>query len=518
MASPTVNSGKDQDLSFDDVKLDDLTLDDDALFADLDNEVRLEGAAGDDGLSLDLNDEDFKLDFDVEAVGAPAKGAGAKSTPGKSAPATPAPTQAASAKSAPPKAGAGKGAAPADELNLEKAELGSLDDLDLDIPDASAGIGDAGLGDFNLDLDASSGEGKGSGGDLDLDLTGAGGEGQGEGDVLDLNIGAEEDAAGGAGAELSGGDDLDLTLDMGPSESAAGQAAAGTPGAGGMDTIELDLGTEQINLEEETAGTIGGGTAAEEAGAEIDLGFDAMAPQQPSPKGAEQLEEIALSEERSGGGAEAVLDTEELPAADLGVEATPQEFQAAPDVDLDAVDLTLDMPVAKSRGDGQAPMAPPEPAAATIATPRSGRLFSGMGTGGREDVVELNLSDLESQPMESAEQTMPGEMAQRKMPAGTTAERVPAAMPKGEAGMAAAVSALAGSVLLSIPHQVQVRMGSVSMQGQDILSLDYGSVVPLNRSVGEPVDLTLNGKTIAQGEIVVINGRNLGVRIVALGG
>jgi flagellar motor switch/type III secretory pathway protein FliN len=48
------------------------------------------------------------------------------------------------------------------------------------------------------------------------------------------------------------------------------------------------------------------------------------------------------------------------------------------------------------------------------------------------------------------------------------------------------------------------------------LNLSHGSVVPLNRAAGEPVDLTLDGKTIAQGEIVVINGRNLGVRIVSV--
>jgi flagellar motor switch protein FliN/FliY len=59
-------------------------------------------------------------------------------------------------------------------------------------------------------------------------------------------------------------------------------------------------------------------------------------------------------------------------------------------------------------------------------------------------------------------------------------------------------------------------MGSVSLRGQDILDLNYGSVVPLDRSVGEPVDLVLEGRAIAQGEIVLINGKNLGVRIVAV--
>ena len=71
-------------------------------------------------------------------------------------------------------------------------------------------------------------------------------------------------------------------------------------------------------------------------------------------------------------------------------------------------------------------------------------------------------------------------------------------------------------ILLSIPHRVNVEMGSVAMNGKDILELDYGSVVPLDRGVGEPVSLVLEGKAIAQGEIVLINGKSLGVRIVAV--
>jgi flagellar motor switch protein FliN/FliY len=59
-------------------------------------------------------------------------------------------------------------------------------------------------------------------------------------------------------------------------------------------------------------------------------------------------------------------------------------------------------------------------------------------------------------------------------------------------------------------------MGSVSLVGKDIRGLAYGSVVQLNRTVGEPVDLLLDGRSIAQGEIVLINGKNLGVRILAL--
>jgi flagellar motor switch protein FliN/FliY len=59
-------------------------------------------------------------------------------------------------------------------------------------------------------------------------------------------------------------------------------------------------------------------------------------------------------------------------------------------------------------------------------------------------------------------------------------------------------------------------MGSVTLNGQDLMRLAYGSVVQLNQTVGDPVELVLEGRTIARGEVVLINGRNLGVRIVSL--
>ena len=81
---------------------------------------------------------------------------------------------------------------------------------------------------------------------------------------------------------------------------------------------------------------------------------------------------------------------------------------------------------------------------------------------------------------------------------------------------AAPATAISKEILLSISHQVSVELGSVTLNGKELVDLTYGSVIPLERVVGEPVDLVLENKTIAQGEVVLINGKNLGVRIVAL--
>jgi len=59
---------------------------------------------------------------------------------------------------------------------------------------------------------------------------------------------------------------------------------------------------------------------------------------------------------------------------------------------------------------------------------------------------------------------------------------------------------------------VKVRFGGRHMLLKDILDLCAGSVVELDQEIQEPVDLILDGKLIARGEVVVVDG-NYGLRI-----
>lgn len=68
-------------------------------------------------------------------------------------------------------------------------------------------------------------------------------------------------------------------------------------------------------------------------------------------------------------------------------------------------------------------------------------------------------------------------------------------------------------MLLDVALKVEVVLGRARMPIHDILSLGQGSVVELDRLVGEPLEVTANGKLIARGEAVVVNDR-LGVRII----
>lgn len=67
-------------------------------------------------------------------------------------------------------------------------------------------------------------------------------------------------------------------------------------------------------------------------------------------------------------------------------------------------------------------------------------------------------------------------------------------------------------LLLDVPMQMTVELGRTSMFVKDILDLGTGSIIELDKLAGEPVDLLVNGKLVARGEVVVID-ENFGVRV-----
>ncbi len=59
--------------------------------------------------------------------------------------------------------------------------------------------------------------------------------------------------------------------------------------------------------------------------------------------------------------------------------------------------------------------------------------------------------------------------------------------------------------ILGIPVSVQVMLGGATMPLAELMKLGRGAVVPLDRRVGQPVDVVVNGHTVARGEMVVID-------------
>ena len=62
--------------------------------------------------------------------------------------------------------------------------------------------------------------------------------------------------------------------------------------------------------------------------------------------------------------------------------------------------------------------------------------------------------------------------------------------------------------VMQIPVSVKVVLGSATMPVASVLKLGRGAVVPLDRKVGEPVDVVVNGRIIARGEVVVLDEDN----------
>jgi flagellar motor switch protein FliN/FliY len=66
--------------------------------------------------------------------------------------------------------------------------------------------------------------------------------------------------------------------------------------------------------------------------------------------------------------------------------------------------------------------------------------------------------------------------------------------------------------LNDVPVELAVEIGRTHMTIREALALGPGSIVTLNRLAGEPVDLLVNGKPIARGEVVVID-EEFGLRV-----
>ena len=83
-------------------------------------------------------------------------------------------------------------------------------------------------------------------------------------------------------------------------------------------------------------------------------------------------------------------------------------------------------------------------------------------------------------------------------------------VPKG-----AAVTGLEGpnlDVILDIPVSISMEVGSTDINIRNLLQLNQGSVIELDRLAGEPLDVLVNGTLIAHGEVVVVNEK-FGIRL-----
>ena len=68
---------------------------------------------------------------------------------------------------------------------------------------------------------------------------------------------------------------------------------------------------------------------------------------------------------------------------------------------------------------------------------------------------------------------------------------------------------------MDVPLQVTVELGRTNRLIKDILEFSTGTIIELDKLAGEPVDILVNGKVVAKGEVVVID-ESFGVRVTEI--
>ncbi|HOW64050.1 MAG TPA: flagellar motor switch protein FliN [Candidatus Paceibacterota bacterium] len=70
-------------------------------------------------------------------------------------------------------------------------------------------------------------------------------------------------------------------------------------------------------------------------------------------------------------------------------------------------------------------------------------------------------------------------------------------------------------ILLDVPVKISVELGSCQLSMREVLQLNVGSVVQLDKVADAPVDLYVNQKMVARGEVVVVEDQ-FGIKITEL--
>ncbi len=78
-----------------------------------------------------------------------------------------------------------------------------------------------------------------------------------------------------------------------------------------------------------------------------------------------------------------------------------------------------------------------------------------------------------------------------------------------------AVDASNLEVLMNVPLHVRAELGKCRMSVAEVLKLGTGSIIELDRLAGGPVDLLVNDKLVARGEVIAVD-ENFGVRVTEL--
>ncbi len=112
----------------------------------------------------------------------------------------------------------------------------------------------------------------------------------------------------------------------------------------------------------------------------------------------------------------------------------------------------------------------------------------------------------------NAEDDWAAALAEQAAAEGGTEEAEPAAMQELMESGAEGGETVNLEAILDIPVTLGVQIGSTRIAIRNLLQLNQGSVVELDRLAGEPLDVLVNGTLVAHGEVVVVNEK-YGIRL-----
>lgn len=111
--------------------------------------------------------------------------------------------------------------------------------------------------------------------------------------------------------------------------------------------------------------------------------------------------------------------------------------------------------------------------------------------------------------MQADDDQTPGQTASPEIPAMepdpfTPEQQEPAASAQLPIATGSASSSLNSDVIMDIPVEVQIVLGKTRMKVSSLMKLDEGAIISLDRKIGEPVEIMVNGRMIGRGEITVM--------------
>ncbi|QDU55308.1 flagellar motor switch protein FliN [Aeoliella mucimassa] len=219
--------------------------------------------------------------------------------------------------------------------------------------------------------------------------------------------------------------------------------------------------------------------------------------------GQDDIERL-LAEAQKASGQSPAPSSEPDPPTPPPAEATPPPSSPPPQkVTLDQSELDA-MLSGMAGGTTPPPPEPPKAAApaATPPTPPPAPSSSSTSSNVSQNDIELLLSQ--------AEQAIASIDSPNELPPGIEPFRL-----DDFGGTPANTEAATLELVRDVQLDLKIELGRTHMHIEDVLRLSQGAVVPLDKLAGDPVDLYVNGRMIARGEVLVLND-NFCVRVTEL--